>query len=241
MIQKNIHQTIPDIKKLSPELLKNIDYIKANNPTWSYKLYEDEEVWSYLESHLPQKDVAALKNINPKYGVVIADVFRYVVVHSEGGVYLDIKSTCIKKLDDIIRQDDAYLISQWQNRLGEIHAGAGFYPELARVPGGELQQWHVISESRHPFLEEVINRVLFNIKHYNKTLMGTGKIGVLRLSGPIIYTQTIFNMIGKYSCRIINSRDQGLIYSIYEEMGKRGHHTLTNTHYSKQNEPIVFG
>jgi mannosyltransferase OCH1-like enzyme len=240
MIQKNIHQTISELKKAPPEIIKNIEFIKNNNPTWNYKIYEDDEVWSFLESNLSQNDVALLKKINPKYGVAIADIFRYVVVYSKGGVYLDIKSTCVKKLDDIIRDEDSFLISQWQNRLGEIHSGAGLYPELARIPGGEFQQWHVISRSKHPFLEEVINRVLFNIKHYNKTLMGVGKIGVLRLTGPIIYTQTIYNMFGKYGCRIINSRDNGLIYSIYEEMGKRGYHTLNNDHYSKQKEPIVM-
>lgn len=239
MIERNIYQTISSIKSVPPEIQKNIEFLKNNNPTWNYQLYEDDEVWSLLEAFLPQKYVLALKRISPKYGVALADVFRYVIVYMKGGVYLDIKSTCLKKLDEIIKEDDSYLISQWQNRLGEIHSGFGFYPELARVPGGEIQQWHVISTSKHAFLEEVISRVIFNIKHYNKNLMGVGKIGVLRLTGPIIYTQTIYNMLGKYRFRIINSRESGLIYSIYEEMGKRGFHALKNDHYSKQKDPIV--
>ena len=94
-------------------------------------------------------------------------------------------------------------------------------------------------EKKHPFLEAVVDRVLFNIKHYDKKIMGVGKIGVLRLSGPIIYTQTIFSMLGKYKYRIINSRKQGLVYSIYEEIGKKNFHTLSGDHYSKQKEPII--
>lgn len=240
MIEKKIHQTYADIKKIPLEINENIKYLKIKNEKWEYKLYDDEDVWTYLEKHLSTNEINLLRKINPKYGVVIADIFRYVVIYNEGGVYLDIKSTSKRKLDEILKADDSYVISQWQNRLGELYAGAGFYPELWRIYGGEFQQWHVIGEKNHPFLEEVIHRVLFNIKHYNKNLTGVGKIGVLRLSGPIIYTQTIFNMLGKYNCRIVNSREQGLVYSIYEEMGKKGFHSVSETHYSKQREPIVL-
>ena len=106
MIEKVIHQTTSDIKKIPEEILQNINFLKSNNPNWSYKLYGDEEVWSYLESHLSSNAVMALKRVNPKYGVVIADVFRYVAVYNEGGVYLDIKSTCKNKFDDLIKNED---------------------------------------------------------------------------------------------------------------------------------------
>jgi len=240
MIEKIIHQTTSDTKKISKEILHNINFLKSNNPNWSYKLYGDEEVWSYLESHLSSNAVVALKRINPIYGVVIADVFRYVAIYNEGGVYLDIKSSSKNKFDDFIKTEDSFLISQWQNRLGEMYFGSGIYPDLVRIHGGEFQQWHVIAEKKHPFLEEVINRILFNIKHYDKNIIGVGKIGVLRLSGPIIYTQTIFSMLGKYKYRIINSREQGLVYSIYEEAGKKGFHTFSDDHYSRQKEPIIL-
>ncbi len=38
----------------------------------------------------------------PRYGVVLADIFRYLVIYNEGGVYLDIKSTVNRPLDEII-------------------------------------------------------------------------------------------------------------------------------------------
>ena len=239
MIQKFIHQTISNVKKIPEEILVNIDFLKNNNPNWSYKLYEDEEVWAYLESQLPSNAVRELKQVNPKYGVVIADIFRYVLIFNEGGVYLDIKSSCRNKFDNFIKNEDVFLISQWENKLGEMYFGAGIYPELGQIHGGEFQQWYIIAEKKHPFLEAVVDRVLFNIKHYDKKIMGVGKIGVLRLSGPIIYTQTIFSMLGKYKYRIINSRKQGLVYSIYEEIGKKNFHTLSGDHYSKQKEPII--
>ena len=240
MIPRLIHQTCPDPARLPEELAYNVARLKSTNPGWEHRLYGDEEMRAYLRARLGPDAFSLLERINPSYGVVFADLFRYAVIHAEGGVYLDIKSTCKPPLDAVVRDDDVFLLAQWQNRVGERYTGAGFYPELVRIPGGEFQQWHVIGAPRHPFLATVIDRVLFNIRNYHISWCGVGKTGVLRLSGPICYTQTIFPMLGRCAWRPIDSLRAGLRYSIYEERGRGESHTAASDHYSKLQVPIVL-
>jgi mannosyltransferase OCH1-like enzyme len=240
LIPKLIHQTCPDPARLPDELAENVAFLKANNPGWQHRLHGDEEVCDYLRDRLGPVAFSLLEKLSPGYGVVRADLFRYAVILEQGGVYLDIKSTCKPPLANILRDGDAFLLGQWQNRLGERYTGAGLYPELSRVPGGELQQWHVIGSPGHPFMAAVIDRVLFNLRNYHTSWCGVGKTGVLRLSGPICYTQTIYPMLGRHAWRPINALRAGLRYSIYEEQGRGASHMNAPDHYSKLQTPIML-
>lgn len=240
MIPKIIHQTHPDPTRLPGELAENVERLKARNPGWEHRLYGDEEVRVFLRAQLGAERFSLVEKIHPGYGVVLADLFRYAMIHDQGGVYLDIKSTCEPPLSALIRDDDAFLLGQWQNRIGERYTAAGFHPELAMVPGGEFQQWHVIAARGHPFMAAVIDRVLFNIRNYHAAWCGVGKTGVLRLSGPICYTLTIHPMLGSHPWRPINALRAGLRYSIYQERGLGDVHTAASDHYSNMRVPIVL-
>ena len=100
----------------------------------------------------------------------MADLFRYLVVYNEGGIYLDIKSTASKPLNEIIKEDDAYLISQWRNQLGYKFQGWGLHDELKNIAGGELQNWFIAAEKNHPFLLNAINQTIFNTQHIQRTI-----------------------------------------------------------------------
>ena len=236
-ISKIIHQTYPDKKQLSPELIKNIAYLEKNNKGWEYRLYEDKDIFDYVALNFGTKVLSLIENINKKYSVVIADIFRYMVVYKEGGIYLDIKSTAARPLDEIIKPDDAYLISQWRNQLGFKFQGWGLHEELNRIPGGEFQNWFVAAEKNHPFLSDVIKKTLSNIDGYSIEKFGVGKKGVLKVSGPIMYTLTIAAMLKGNEFRIIDSASSGLIYSIYN---KNQEHSKNFKHnYMFQTEGIV--
>ena len=60
----------------------------------------------------------------------------------------------------------------------------------------------------HPFLKAVIESVLTNIDSYRPWLDGTGKIGVLRVSGPIAYTLAIHPLLGSHSHRKLRTNTE---------------------------------
>lgn len=238
MIPRIIHQTCPNPAKLDSKTLENIAFLKANNPGWEHRLYSDEDMRDYLRVHLSSDDYRIIQKLNPGYNVVLADLLRYLLVFNEGGVYLDIKSTARKPLASVLKEQDTFILSQWANKMGQQFQGAGIYPELVRVPGGEFQQWHIVASARHPYLKTVIQSVLFNCANYHPAWFGVGKIGVLRLSGPICYTLAIAPIRLRHQHRIEDAAALGFQYTIYPKVGGAEHHTLGPDHYSRQREPI---
>jgi hypothetical protein len=77
--------------------------------------------------------------------------------------------------------------------------------------------------------------VLHNIKTYDRRKTGVGRMGVLRLTGPIAYTLAIQKVIGLYQYRKINSEDAGLIY---HALGSRPNEF--SRHYSTLDDDIVL-
>ena len=237
-IPKNIYQLVQDKNKIHPRFMKNINYIKKINPTWSHTLYDDNDMIEYIKNKYNINILNIYNLINPKYGASKADFFRYLLMYREGGVYLDIKSSTKLPLDVLIQNDDEYLLSYW---------GCEHYSELIGNKYGELQQWHIICKPNHPYLKEVINNVINNIINYNIKTDGFGKIGVLKVTGPIVYTKSILPILSKYNHTLYETNDScGLIYNNLDNNFKDffnifSHRFLYNkTHYSKLKDPIII-
>lgn len=235
-IPKIIHQTF-HTAALPPELEGSMAAIRRANPDWSHRFYDDADIRRFIAATYGPPFTDWYDAIDPKYGAARADLFRYLLVYKEGGVYLDIKSRPSRPLSEVIRPDDRYLISQWENGPDAAYAGWGLHPELARVPGGEFQQWHIAAAAGHPFLRAVIQRVLRNLRSYNPGLHGVGQLGVLRTTGPIAYTLAIHPLLDAHPHRRVDSRaDLGFEYSLY---GKEGHRQALGTHYSELETPLL--
>jgi mannosyltransferase OCH1-like enzyme len=225
-------------EKLPPELKENVETIKRLNPGWSHFLYGHEEIQAFIRKNYGPIILSYFERINPKYGAARADLFRYLLMYKCGGVYLDIKSTCNCSLDQVLKPNDKYILSQWRNKPGEIHATFGTSKEVAHIVGGEYQQWHIVTVPGHPFLKAVLETVLKNIDKYRPWLHGTGVIGVLRLTGPLAYTQAIHPLLveGRAEYRMV--KDETLLcfqYSIF----KTPHHRFYKTNYFVLTESVV--
>jgi hypothetical protein len=210
------------------------------NPGWNYTLFDNEAMLAFFKENFGKRENDLISRINRKYGVVYADIFRCAYIHKFGGVYLDIKSTVNIPLDDVISNDFSFLISQWRNRLGEEFSSVGLHPELIRIPGGEFQTWFIVAESGHPFLKAVLEQIFRNIENYDPLTFGVGQMGVLRLSGPICYTNSIYPIIRKAKCKVVDIQSLGFQYSIYKNNIDRSKHARVGGHYSQLIEPIVI-
>ena len=236
-IPKIIHQTYFS-RNLPGGLQDNVDGLKLRNPEWEYRFYDDDAILQFIQGKYDADMLKAYNRISPKYGAAKADLFRYLLLYKCGGVYLDIKSSAAKPLDEVFRPDDNFLISSWDNLPGERFEGWGLHAAVKNVPGGEFQQWYIAAEPGHPFLAAVIKKVLHNIDKYHPSIHGTGKAGVLWLTGPIAYTLSIAPLLPHHSHRRVNSsHDLGLNYSVYNDLT---HKTILRSHYTNQTEPVVL-
>jgi hypothetical protein len=237
-IPKIIHQTVADKANLHPLFQQNIEKIKALNSGYEYHLYDDPEVSEFISRHYGNAMLDCFERINPAYGAARADLFRYLLMYKIGGVYLDIKSTMNRPLDDVLQPDDSYLLSHWRNGPDEPFQGWGMHWGCG--PRGEYQQWHIVAAPEHPFLEAVIKKVVKNIENYDPSGEDRGKAGVWRTTGPIPYTVAIREIVDKFAYRLVDIEDLGFYYSIADD-SRSGHVPLLGPHYSNSVEPIVMG
>jgi len=239
-IPRQIHQTYHSAQ-LPTALAQNAGNIRALNPTWAYNLYDDEAVATFIREEYGSRVLRLFLRIDPRYGAARADLFRYLLVYKVGGVYLDIKSGLERPLDDVIREEDKYLLSHWPQDPSEPQSGWGRFqgfPDLAHMPRGGFQQWHVAAAAGHPFLRAVIIRVLKSIAGYHAPKVGSGYVGVFRTTGPVAYTLAIEPLLPKYPYRLVEARrDLGFLYTTTGS--DRGHRTHFKSHYSSLAVPVI--
>ena len=235
-IPRIIHQTCSSLD-LPAQLQDNIDLLKSANPEWDHRLYDDLARQGLIGKTFGREVLAIYRQINPAYGPARADLFRYLAIYACGGVYIDIKSYFSQPIDKVVSENDAFILSQWDNLPGGSHPGFGLHRELDEVPGGEFQQWHVIACPGHPFLRAVIAKVLANIEAYRPWRGGVGRIGVLRLTGPIAYTKAILPLLNLYPHRRIGNEAEIELHNSIG--GNYAHHTVFQQHYSRLTSPVV--
>jgi inositol phosphorylceramide mannosyltransferase catalytic subunit len=231
-IPRILHQTFYD-RTLPPELQRNVDRLRTLNPDWEYRFYDDADIRAFILEHYGSQVLHYFERIGPQYGAARADLFRYLLMYKVGGVYLDIKSAATRALDEVIRPDDRFLLSNWNPDF----TGWGHHYELRNLKRGEFQQWYIACAPGHPFMKEVLETVLENIDRYDPSLHGVGKNGVLRVTGPIAYTLAIHRALDAHPHRFADSeKELGFDYNLYRG---QSHETVFRSHYSVQTAPVV--
>lgn len=221
-----------------PERLAAVrERLIAANPTWTFHLLDDAQVKQFVEEEYGSAMLARYRSIGSGYGAARADLARYLLIHRRGGLYLDLKSTAARPLDEVIREDDHYLLSKWRNRRGEEHFTWGLHRGLNDVPGGALQQWFVASAPGHPFLEAVIREVCDRIDRYDPWRDGVGGTGVFHVTGPMAYTRAIWPIRHRHPHRMVrNEAEAGLVYSTTAGLS---HRSLAAGHYARRSDPLI--
>ena len=98
MIPKFIYKTASDFDSIHKEILLDINRLKIINSNWNFRLYTDNDIDIYFKKNLDKNNYNLVNMINPKYRVVWADLFRYMLLYNQGGVYIDLKSTIVRTL-----------------------------------------------------------------------------------------------------------------------------------------------
>jgi inositol phosphorylceramide mannosyltransferase catalytic subunit len=238
-VPRILHQTYPT-KNLPAPLHAAVEQMRAANPHWDFRLYDDADIVDYIRSEYGELILAAYLRIDPMYGAARADLFRYLLMYRTGGVYLDIKSVATRALNEVLRPDDTYILSQWSGtRFAGM--GMGVHSALRAIEGTEYQQWHIVAAPGHPFLKSVIENVLRNLRIYNPGIHGVGKDGVLAVTGPIAYTLAIHPLLPLYPHRFVDSaKDLGFDYNLFMTGRNSSAHTfLFRSHYAALRRPIT--
>ena len=230
-IPKKIFFTYSNISTLHEDFKKNIQSIGDANTDWSLELFDFNSSKLFLTKFFGEFYADLYESINPKLPPARSDFFRYLKIYADGGVYLDIKSTLNKPLNSITQNCNKLTTSKW----GGDFTGWGKQFELGAERA--YQQWFLISSKKSTIVESLIRRVILNLIFYEPGIHGIGKYGVLRTTGPIIFSQVL---LGSKSSEFdtFQSDEVGLVYSIY---GKNfSEHTKKfQKHYKHVLLPII--
>nr|XP_018262276.1 uncharacterized protein I303_05292 [Kwoniella dejecticola CBS 10117]OBR84434.1 hypothetical protein I303_05292 [Kwoniella dejecticola CBS 10117] len=96
----------------------------SNNADWNVRFVDDQGIDAWLEDILPaSKVVEAMRWLKDdgRWGVVRSDLFRYLVLLLDGGVYTDTDTACIRP------------ISQWGDSAVKHHADSPLIEALPQL------------------------------------------------------------------------------------------------------------
>ena len=195
-IEKNIFQTW-HTKNIPDEFKSIVKFLRLQNPEYKYHIYDNDDIEHFIKKYYPEY-WESYNMIDPQYGAARADFFRYMVVYHYGGVYFDIKSGASRPLRKIIKSKDTFVCSGW----GEIG-----HPE-------KYINWAIIAKKGHPILRHMLDDIDNAIKNYDVDEDGVGGWGVLKLTGPIRYSDIIDKYKHKYKIREYSSLSKSkLVYN----------------------------
>ncbi|MGI8490573.1 glycosyltransferase [Pectobacterium sp. S5] len=238
-VPNKIHQIYTKgIHGLPKGILESIEKLKEMNPGWEHCFYDEKSIIEYIDKYYGKEMLSIYLSIDPNYGAARADLFRYLLIYIEGGVYLDIKSSCSIPLDEAIKEDCEILLCSWDNKECGCDRNMGLHKELDFLTCGEYQQWNIISVPRSPYIKSAIDEVVHRLKRYKPWIYGVGMKGVLNTTGPVPFSVGI-EKINKteFFHHEENHRNIGLKYRNVTEETLR---ELNRHHYSKLKDSIVM-
>lgn len=185
-IPKVIYQTWKS-KELPSKLESLANTWKDINPDFKYKYYDDADCAKTIETF---GDI----NLRLCYDkmpipVMKADMWRYVVVYANGGVYADIDTQCNIPASEWI-PDNAKLVLSLEN---DFH----------------FCQWTFAASKNHPALKSVIDSVICESRGYIDTSYDHF---VHKATGPGVFTTGILNYLSFITGKSLSKASDSLAY-----------------------------
>jgi mannosyltransferase OCH1-like enzyme len=162
--------------------------MKTRNPQYRYEFYDDKRIDTFFQAEFDESVYKSYKRID--IGAAKADFFRYALLYKYGGVYLDIDGYTVRNLDDMIRPDDAAIITKERNP-------------------GIFAQYALVFAQGHPILKLCIDKILDNIEHDRYAS------DIHKLTGPSVFTDAVNEYIqqGNKDYRIFGVDYEGFLKS----------------------------
>ena len=106
IIPKKIHLTCKDKNNIENKIWKKcLKKYKLLYPDYEIIIYDNNDIYKILEKNFPQY-LVKFKQI--KIGAIIADIFRYLILYLEGGIYSDFDCYPIKSVNELLNENFKY-------------------------------------------------------------------------------------------------------------------------------------
>jgi len=158
------------------------------NKDYDYFLFDDNDIEIFIKENYDSDTLKAFNMLN--VGAAKADLWRYLILYKNGGIYLDIDSEIYSRLDNLIKKEDYAIISREGNY-------------------GLFVQWCLMFSPNHPILKICIDKCIDNILNKKTN-------NVLHLTGPQVYSDSIFEYVKNLNKNIYDEKDDIINKLFYE-------------------------
>jgi hypothetical protein len=248
-IPRILHQHFLLGDEAIPQPVRSVrDALRAANSSWEYSFWDAPRAEAFIRETYGESVLSRYLSLRPEYYAARSDLLRYLALYVQGGVYLDIKSTCDRPLDQALRPDDKYLLLNFPKMMDGARSPhvddflKYGVPEISHLPNGEYVQWVIVTVPGHPFLRAVIERVLANIDSYSPLRYGVASGGTLRVTGPIAYSLEIESIRDLHPhSGPMSAADRGFRYSGLEDSLMQHRQVFGRNCYHDLEIPMVDG
>jgi len=144
----------------------------TKNPGWDAQLYDDADIDAYIKSSWDNEIYEFYSNL--PLGVMKADLWRYLILTTHGGVYTDVDSICMLP------------INEWFKDFTGPHALV-----ISPEKDGEQHfcQWTMYCTKEHPAMRFITK---FILQHYlDNGIDTTNEHFVHETTGPSVWTKAV--------------------------------------------------
>jgi len=192
-------------------MTKNVELLKQQNPEFKCYLFDDNMCRIFLIKNFSQDVVNAFESLNP--GAYKADLWRYCILYSMGGIYLDIKYNCLNEFKLIYLTDKEYFVKD--------------------RPSGCVYNGLIVVKPQNQILLKCIKQIVENVNN-NFYPNNNGYSDCLEISGPRclgnFFSNNEINKLELYFNENIYFKDN-IILTQYDEYRHEQFATCTNHNY----------
>lgn len=233
---KIIHQTY-STRILNRKYCEIINKNLAKLPGYTYRFYDDSDMARYVKRNFDKRTYDAFMSINPIYGPAKADMFRYLVLYNDGGIYIDLKSKVLGPLDDLLGPDKGavFMYASFPRTCGRM------LPDVLKH--GEYINWGLVSPKKHPFYRVLIESIVTDIEnHVANGCNKSGKNGVLDVTGPFKFSIVLSQFLKNPKDARYTLMDRDPKGGPYFEYAAFDHKKVEgSSHYESKTSPVIIG
>lgn len=176
-IPQKIWQTYKTKDLPAPARAAQLSWLRKN-PRYKYALFDDQDIEEYIREKW-DADTLAFYLALP-LGVMKADLWRYLILATEGGIYSDIDSLCCQS------------IKRWVENVPEK---ADNILLLGLENNAHFCQWTIVATKAHPAMQYVCRFLVETWKIRGIDLRNPHFVH--KTTGPAIWTAALLSYIGE--------------------------------------------
>lgn len=162
--------------------------LRQRNPDLDFLIFDRARRDAYMAQHWNRHPIGNIYQ-RARFGAMRADIFRYCVIHDQGGFYLDINKVLIQPLSSFVAADNQGLIS-FERNWCQLPAPPRATAQLQH-PDRYIAQWCFAFTAGHSILRAMIQNICRYAPAFEHQSFEDPSQAIRSLTGPGLFTQTV--------------------------------------------------